>query len=133
MEKICAKCGQKFVTDNKNTLYCSFDCRQAVQRDRARERAREKRAETAGKAVVCACGKLFAPRDRRQKFCSPDCSAKKKNHNYAEEFKKPQRKTRAVPHPPVGLDQALKDLKKYNAEHGTLLSYGQYMAMIERK
>lgn len=133
MEKICAKCGQKFVTDNKNTLYCSFDCRQAVARDRARERAREKRAETAGKAVVCACGKLFAPRDKRQKFCSPDCPAKKKGHNYPEEFKKPQGKTRAVPHPPVGLDQALKDLKKYNAEHGTLLSYGQYMAMFERK
>ena len=133
MEKICAKCGQKFVTDNKNTLYCSFDCRQAVARDRARERARKKRAETTGKTVVCACGKSFIPRDKRQKFCSPDCPAKKKSHNYPEEFKKPQGKTRAVPHPPVGLDQVLKDLKKYNAEHGTLLSYGQYMALFERK
>lgn len=133
MEKICARCGQKFVTDNKNTLYCSFDCRQAVQRDRARERAREKRAETAEKTVVCACGKSFIPRDKRQKFCSPDCPAKKKSHNYPEEFSKPKMKTQVVQHPPVGLDQALKDLKKYNAEHGTLLSYGQYMAMIERK
>ena len=133
MEKICAKCGQKFVTNKANALYCSFTCRQAAQRDSARERARKKRAETTGKPVVCACGKLFAPRDKRQKFCSPDYPAKKKSHNYPEEFKKPQGKTRAVPHPPVGLDQALKDLKKYNAEHGTLLSYGQYMALFERE
>ena len=132
MEKVCEKCGQKFVTNKANALYCSFTCRQAVQRDRARERAREKRAETAGKAVVCACGKLFVPRDGRQKFCSPDCPAKKKSHNYPDDFQKPERK-RTISRSPVGLDQALKDLKKYNAEHGTLLSYGQYMAMIERK
>lgn len=132
MEKVCEKCGQKFVTDNKNVLYCSFNCRQAVQRDRARERARKKRAETTGKTVVCACGKSFVPRDKRQKFCSPDCPAKKKSHNYPDDFQKPERK-RTISRPPVGLDQALKDLKKYNAEHGTLLSYGQYMAMIERK
>ena len=132
MEKICEKCGQKFVTDNKNVLYCSFDCRLAVARDRARERARKKRAETTGKTVICACGKSFVPRDGRQKFCSSDCPAKKKSHNYPDDFQKPERK-RVISRPPVGLDQALKDLKKYNAEHGTLLSYGQYMAMIERK
>lgn len=132
MEKVCEKCGQKFVTNKANALYCSFTCRQAAQRDSARERARKKRASIAGKTIVCACGKLFVPRDGRQKFCSPDCPAKKKSHNYPEEFSKPERKTK-VARSPVGLDQALKDLKKYNAEHGTLLSYGQYMAMIERK
>lgn len=132
MEKICEKCGQKFVTNKANALYCSFTCRQAAQRDSARERARKKRASIAGKTIVCACGKLFVPRDKRQKFCSPDCPAKKKSHNYPDDFQKPERKPKAA-RSPVGLDQALKDLKKYNAEHGTLLSYGQYMAMIERK
>ena len=133
MEKICEKCGQKFVTGKANARYCSFDCRQAVQRDRARERARKKRAGTEGGTVVCACGKLFVPRDGRQKFCSPDCPAKKKSHNYPEEFKRPQGETQVTSRPWAGLDQTLKDLKKYNAEHGTLLSYGQYMALFERK
>lgn len=132
MEKICEKCGQQFVTNKANALYCSFTCRQAAQRDSARERARKKRASIAGKTIVCACGKLFIPRDGRQKFCSADCPAKKKSHNYPDDFQKPEKK-RVISRSPVGLDQALKDLKKYNAEHGTLLSYGQYMAMIERK
>ena len=132
MEKICARCGQKFVTNKANALYCSFTCRQAAQRDSARERARKKRASIAGKTLVCACGKSFVPRDGRQKFCSADCPAKKKSHNYPDDFQKPERKPKAA-RSPVGLDQALKDLKKYNAEHGTLLSYGQYMAMFERK
>ena len=132
MEKVCEKCGQKFVTNKANALYCSFTCRQAAQRDSARERARKKRASIAGKTIVCACGKLFVPRDGRQKFCSADCPAKKKSHNYPDDFQKPEKK-RVISRSPVGLDQALKDLKKYNAEHGTLLSYGQYMAMIERK
>lgn len=77
--------------------------------------------------------RVVRTRDGRAEVLFTDCPAKKKSHNYPEEFSKPQGKTRAVPHPPVGLDQALKDLKKYNAEHGTLLSYGQYMAMFERK
>ena len=46
-----------------------------------------------------------------------------------------ENKSRKIPRtmpPRKSIRQVLRELERYNKEHGTFLSYGQYIAMIEK-
>lgn len=85
------------------------------------------------------CGKRFVPSHGGAVYCSFDCrkeAARKRARLYAQRQRPAGvRPPRKKPAPPAvsGLDSVLNALLRYNEEHGTLLSYGQYMARFCRK
>ena len=95
-EKICPKCGKRFVPQHLGAVYCSFDCRQDAARERARLRARKLRTQP----VIVA----QKPKRKPSPFASDS-----------------------------NLDKVVKAVMRYNAEHGTRLSYGQYMARFSSR
>lgn len=84
-------------------------------------RGKPKEAEETKETRRCAiCGKEFVPFKRTQTCCSKQCW---------------QRKRRGKPTRTDNTDLAsfLREIKKYNEEHGTCLSYGQYVLMKEQE
>ena len=72
--------------------------------------------------LKCAeCGKIFRNPDENERFC-PECNKIK------ESKKKPKQKAKSVKS--KSIYQITRELEKYNKEHGTLLSYGQYVLLI---
>ena len=70
--------------------------------------------------LKCAeCGKIFRNPDENERFC-PECKKIK------ESKKKASRKVKSI----KSILQITRELEKYNKEHGTLLSYGQYVSMM---
>lgn len=70
--------------------------------------------------LKCAeCGKIFRNPDENERFC-PECNKIK------ESKKKASRKVKSI----KSILQITRELEKYNKEHGTLLSYGQYVSMM---
>ncbi len=65
------------------------------------------------------CGCEFTTTAHNTKWC-PLC--RKKPHQ-SEKKRMPMRKS---------LRQVMAEIKAYNAEHGTNLSYGQYVSAVER-
>lgn len=69
--------------------------------------------------LKCAeCGKVFRNPDENERLC-PECrKIKIKN--------KPKPKINKT------ISQIIRELKKYNKEHKTRLSYGQYVALVDK-
>ena len=84
------------------------------------------------------CGKEFRPLIGTQMYCCRSCYelAKKKktlglNAEEQAVYNRKKRDERAARNKRT-LDDTLKELDKYNAEHGTILSYGQFVVMRDR-
>ena len=72
--------------------------------------------------LKCAeCGKIFRNPDENERLC-PECKKIK------ESKKKPKQKAKSIKSKSIW--QITRELEKYNKEHGTLLSYGQYALLM---
>lgn len=70
--------------------------------------------------LKCAeCGKIFRNPDENERFC-PECK-KIKTKN------KPKVRANKT------IWQITKEIEKYNKEHKTMLSYGQYFASVDKQ
>ena len=70
--------------------------------------------------LKCAeCGKVFRSPNEEEKFC-PDC-------------KKIKEKKKRKPKSDKSLWAVLRELEKYNKEHGTKLSYGEYVSLVDKQ
>lgn len=65
------------------------------------------------------CHKIFRNPDENERFC-PECKKIREN-------KKPKPKAKK------SVLQITKELEKYNKEHKTRLSYGQYVALVDKE
>ena len=69
--------------------------------------------------LKCAeCGKIFRNPNENEKFC-PEC-------------KKIKDKKKRKPKASKTILQITRDLEKYNKEHKTRLSYGKYVALVDK-
>ena len=69
--------------------------------------------------LKCAeCNKVFRNPDENERFC-PECKKIREN-------KKPKPKAKK------SIWQITRELEKYNKEHKTRLSYGQYVALVDK-
>ena len=64
------------------------------------------------------CYKFFRNPNENERFC-PEC-------------KKIKEKKRRKPKADKSLYQITRDLAKYNKKHGTILSYGEYVALVDK-
>lgn len=72
--------------------------------------------------LKCAeCGKIFRNPDENERFC-PECKKIKQSK------KKARQKAKSIKSKSIW--QITRELEKYNKEHGTLLSYGQYALLM---
>ena len=72
--------------------------------------------------IQCAeCHKVFRNPDENERFC-PECKKIKESKKKA----KPKVNTNKI----KSIWQITRELEKYNKEHGTLLSYGQYALLM---
>lgn len=69
------------------------------------------------------CGKIFRNPDENERFC-PECKKIK------ESKKKPKQKAKSIKSKSIW--QITRELEKYNKEHGTWLSYGKYVGLIDK-
>ena len=70
--------------------------------------------------LKCAeCHKVFRNPDENERLC-PECKKIKKS--------KKKRNSKAD----KNLYQIMKDLADYNKKHGTMLSYGKYVALVDK-
>ena len=74
--------------------------------------------------LKCAeCGKIFRNPDENERFC-PECKKIK------ESKKKPKQKAKSIKS--KSILQITRELEKYNKEHKTRLSYGQYVSSVDK-
>ena len=74
--------------------------------------------------LKCAeCGKIFRNPDENERFC-PECKKIKEN----KKKQKPKVKTNKS----KSIWQIVRELEKYNKEHGTWLSYGKYIGLVDK-
>ena len=74
--------------------------------------------------LKCAeCGKIFRNPDENERFC-PECNKIK------ESRKKPKQKAKSIKSKSIW--QIIRELEKYNKEHGTWLSYGKYIGLVDK-
>ena len=72
--------------------------------------------------LKCAeCHKVFRNPDENERLC-PDCKKIRENKKKA----KPKVKANK------SIWQITKELEKYNREHRTMLSYGEYVALVDK-
>ena len=69
------------------------------------------------------CGKIFRNPDENERFC-PEC--KKINQSK----KKARQKAKSIKSKSIW--QIIRELEKYNKEHKTRLSYGQYVSSVDK-
>ena len=69
------------------------------------------------------CGKIFRNPNENERFC-PECKKIKEGR------KKPKQKAKSVKS--KSILQITRELEKYNKEHGTMLSYGQYVSLVDK-
>ena len=70
--------------------------------------------------LKCAeCHKVFRNPNENERFC-PECKKIKES--------KKKRKSKSD----KNLYQIMKDLAEYNKKHGTMLSYGKYVALVDK-
>jgi tRNA(Ile2) C34 agmatinyltransferase TiaS len=84
--------------------------------------------------VVCFdCGETFTALLSNALRCEK-CRKKAKNQA-AKKYMMQSRSIRKIPKsmpPRKSIKDILKEMAQYNREHGTCLSYGKYVAMIEK-
>ena len=69
--------------------------------------------------LKCAeCKKVFRNPDENERFC-PEC-------------KKIKEKKKRKPKANKTIWQITRELEKYNKEHRTMLSYGQYVSLVDK-
>ena len=74
--------------------------------------------------LKCAeCHKVFRNPDENERFC-PECKKIKEGR------KKPKQKAKSVKS--KSIYQITRELEKYNKEHKTMLSYGQYVDLVDK-
>ena len=74
--------------------------------------------------LKCAeCYKVFRNPDENERFC-PECKKIKENKNKAKQ------KTKSIKSKSVL--QVTRELEKYNREHRTMLSYGEYVNSVDK-
>ena len=74
--------------------------------------------------LKCAeCGKIFRNPDENERFC-PECKKIKEGR------KKPKQKAKSVKS--KSILQITRELEKYNKEHKTRLSYGQFVSSVDK-
>ena len=74
--------------------------------------------------LKCAeCGKIFRNPDENERLC-PECKKIKEN----KKKQKPKVKTNKS----KSILQLTRELEKYNKEHKTRLSYGQYVSSVDK-
>ena len=69
-QKVCPICGKKFIARNKNTVYCSWDCRYKSElarkaRYRAKMRGKPKRIRKPGTGVPVVCKDILTGSEMR--------------------------------------------------------------------
>ena len=69
------------------------------------------------------CGKIFRNPDENERLC-PECKKIKEGR------KKPKQKAKSVKS--KSIYQITRELEKYNKEHKTMLSYGQYVDLVDK-
>lgn len=78
--------------------------------------------------ILCLkCGRNFEYSSSLKKYC-PECDAEIKRERNRK-FMQKKRKKSTVKF--KTLTEVMRELKAYNEEHGTCLSYGQYVSMCE--
>lgn len=71
--------------------------------------------------LVCReCHKVFRDPNENERFC-PDCK-KIKDRRTPEPVSRVKK----------GIYQVMRELEQYNRKHGTTLSYGQYVASVDK-
>lgn len=70
------------------------------------------------------CGCIFETLSENRKYC-PECTEKYGARKTVKRHKKSGKERQDI-------NAILMALEEYNKEHGTLLSYGQYVALTER-
>ena len=74
--------------------------------------------------LKCAeCHKVFRNPNENERLC-PECNKIK------ESRKKPKQKAKSVKS--KSIYQITRELEKYNREHRTMLSYGQYVSSVDK-
>ena len=74
--------------------------------------------------LKCAeCHKVFRNPDENERLC-PECKKIKEGR------KKPKQKAKSVKS--KSIYQITRELEKYNREHRTMLSYGEYVALVDK-
>lgn len=74
--------------------------------------------------LKCAeCHKVFRNPDENERFC-PECKKIK------ESKKKARQKAKSIKS--KSILQVTRELEKYNKEHRTMLSYGQYVDLVDK-
>lgn len=89
--------------------------------------------------IACIdCGKTYTAQSRAAKRC-PECNLKHRKEyrqEYAEANKKEQIEIQKKFKKPIcnfkPTEQILKEMETYNKEHKTRLSYGQYVALVDK-
>ena len=89
--------------------------------------------------IICIdCCKTYTAQSRAAKRC-PECNLKHRREyrqEYAEANKKEQieiqNKFKKPMYKPKPMSQILKEMEIYNKEHKTRLSYGQYVALVDK-
>ena len=69
------------------------------------------------------CHKLFRNPDENERFC-PECKKIK------ESKKKARQKAKSIKS--KSILQVTRELEKHNREHKTMLSYGKYVALVDK-
>ena len=126
----CEWCGREFEPLIKNGKYCSPECRYEVSKVQMRLNSKLKRdAERRLKTRYCAiCGAKIDYETGRKKYCSDKCYEIGKKLNKAADYYRRLSMKKEEPKPlnPHVLDEAERELQKYNQTHGTNYSYGWY-------
>ena len=74
--------------------------------------------------LKCAeCGKIFRNPNETERFC-PECKKIKESKKKA--------KTKIKTNESKTVLQITRELEKYNKEHGTWLSYGKYVGLVDK-
>lgn len=74
--------------------------------------------------LKCAeCHKVFRNPDENERFC-PECKKIKES--------KKKSKPKAKANKSKSIWQITRELEKYNREHRTMLSYGEYVALVDK-
>lgn len=114
-KKNCVICGKEFEPIRYNQICCCKECKR--QRRRNKSNQRYKQYTTENRCIDCGA---FLGETYKNAFC-PKCSVRRNNY----QKKSREKKQRCVK--PDHLGEAVQTIKRYNEEHGTHLTYGQYM------
>ena len=123
-KRTCAVCGKEF-TRNGKILTCSMECAEEYRKRYNRTYIRNNRGAEKLKTMKCpVCGKEFKQIRGNQIVCSSICRKKR-----TKEMERKGR-TGTVKKRTKQVRKSLIDIEKEAKEAG--MSYGKYVAMIER-